>query len=82
MQRFYCTICQRVKRVQHLPASVIFPTSTSPRQRIGQCRWHGASSRVIRPRAVRFRFPKKTTVASVPLKKAQRQDRKRHSANV
>lgn len=36
MKRFFCTICQRVKRVHRLPDTDIEHDGAV----IGQCRWH------------------------------------------
>lgn len=40
MKRFYCTICQRVKRVRRMPDSIEQVNSDTPALRHGVCRWH------------------------------------------
>jgi len=51
MQRFFCTICGRVKRVQHLPHGVdIFQTKLS--LRTGECRKHNEPIGAATPRPV------------------------------
>lgn len=46
MKRFFCTVCQKVKRVRHYPASVADKYATNPGDRVGQCDRHVVSSRV------------------------------------
>lgn len=41
MQRFYCTICRKIKRVQKLPISVLNPHAEQPEERVGRCMKHG-----------------------------------------
>jgi hypothetical protein len=49
MQRFYCTICKRVKRVRHLPVDISLKSNhVNPKDRIGECDKHSA------PRVVKF----------------------------
>lgn len=49
MQRFYCTICKRVKRVRHLPVDISLKSNhVNPKDRIGECDKH-SRPRVIRP---------------------------------
>ncbi len=40
MKRFYCTICQRVKRVRTLPRNTQSVNSMTPEKRIGTCDKH------------------------------------------
>ena len=40
MQRFFCTICGKVKRVQHLPGNVVNPYSELVEMRKGECASH------------------------------------------
>ena len=40
MQRFFCTICGKVKRVQHLPGNVENPYSELVEMRKGECASH------------------------------------------
>lgn len=40
MQRFYCTVCKKVKRVQHIPNNVFNPAAPLPEDRIGECNRH------------------------------------------
>jgi hypothetical protein len=40
MQRFYCTVCKKIKRVQHLPNNVQNPMAPMPQDRVGECRRH------------------------------------------
>lgn len=39
MKRFYCTTCQKVKRVRVLPA-ISNPLAEDVKKRTGRCRWH------------------------------------------
>jgi hypothetical protein len=48
MQRFYCKVCKRVKRVRHLPVILQNPACIIPEDRIGECDKHSAP-KVIRP---------------------------------
>lgn len=48
MKRFYCTICQRVKRVRVIPTSVKFH-GDDVRMREGTCSWHSTARHVITP---------------------------------
>jgi len=45
MQRFFCTICGKVKRVQHLPSNVVDAYSDTPEMRKGTCNSHDAGFR-------------------------------------
>jgi hypothetical protein len=40
MKRFFCTICQRVKRVRNLPSNVVSVNSMTPTKREGTCDKH------------------------------------------
>lgn len=40
MKRFYCTICERVKRVRVMPSNVIGLTYEDATKREGTCRFH------------------------------------------
>jgi hypothetical protein len=40
MKRFFCTHCQKVKRVRTFPPNVTALDSKSPEERHGTCRWH------------------------------------------
>src|SRR3546814_10315772 len=39
-KRFYCTVCQRVKRVRHLPRNTQSVNSMTPEKRVGTCDKH------------------------------------------
>lgn len=40
MKRFYCTICQKVKRVRSLPDNVESEFAKNPIDRVGECKHH------------------------------------------
>jgi hypothetical protein len=40
MKRFYCTTCEKFKRVRKYPGNVTNTTAEDPRAREGQCNWH------------------------------------------
>jgi hypothetical protein len=43
MKRFYCTVCQKFKRVRQMPANVTTPNAPKPEDRKGQCKWHAGA---------------------------------------
>ena len=45
MKRFYCTVCNKVKRVQHWPDDVQAYTSVNVFDRMGSCNWHSMGAR-------------------------------------
>lgn len=51
MHRFYCQICERVKRTHSRPSIIV--EHVDPAKRLGQCVWHGANRAVATSR-VRF----------------------------
>jgi hypothetical protein len=40
MKRFYCTVCQKMKRVRKMPRVIQTPKATDPKLRVGQCNRH------------------------------------------
>jgi hypothetical protein len=46
MKRFYCTICEKVKRVRKYPRNVALSTRASihPEERVGTCNRHADES--------------------------------------
>lgn len=63
MKRFYCTICEKVKRVRSLPDNIESPTAKNPINRVGECNHHklGNAFAFDRIRA------HKTTKKSIPV---------------
>ena len=56
MKRFYCTVCQRVKRVQKWPAQITYQESVSPKLREGVCDKHSKPvMRTLRSTTIRKR---------------------------
>lgn len=60
MKRFYCTICQRVKRVRKYPLDVVGVENELPESRVGTCSRHSLKfaskseyRRVVAQKAVR-----------------------------
>lgn len=43
MRRFFCSVCNRPRRVKVMPSSVRRPDSEKVADRIGVCRWHDGS---------------------------------------
>jgi len=64
MKRFFCTVCQRVKRVRSLPSIIDNPTSVSLQDRTGQCDYH-TSGRPSYARVKPAHSNIKSTTASV-----------------
>lgn len=81
-QRFYCTQCQKIKRVSVLPPDVENPYDISPLNRIGVCRWHttanGSSHRAFLGHKPGHRPSVSSQVAPTP-KKAGRKARPHRS---
>ena len=48
MKRFFCTICNKIKRVQHLPHNVENAFATMPEERVGQCNRHTSGRELAR----------------------------------
>ena len=48
MQRFFCNICNKIKRVQHLPSNVENALATMPKERVGQCNRHTSGRELAR----------------------------------
>lgn len=44
MNRFYCVVCNKVKRVQHYPSNVVNVESDTPSLRKGSCNRHSHPS--------------------------------------
>ncbi len=60
MKRFFCTTCQRIKRVRTLPDNVktVYDEDTGRHvvagvveDRVGTCRWHGEADRPLSARS-------------------------------
>lgn len=83
MKRFYCTICQRVKRVRH-HSSTTDTHPSNPSLRIGQCERHSAGT--VHPSRVgpapRVSHVVKQSSAPAVNKQAQRQNHKQSSKGV
>ena len=72
MKRFFCRVCNKVKRVQQWPALVDSVDSINVFDRIGECNWHsGYAPRVVRTVGQSFKKVKPVKVV------AQVQKRKR-----
>ena len=41
MKRFYCTVCQKLKRVRKYPVNTSSMSAEQPEERIGECARHG-----------------------------------------
>jgi len=68
MNRFYCTVCKKVKRVRKYPTSVFNPIAPLPEDRIGQCNWH-VVGRIKPIRRVSVRVRPNEVKVSVPKRK-------------
>jgi hypothetical protein len=77
MVRFFCTRCQKVKRVQQLPPQTQNPHSTLPTDRLGECRRHSYVPRLPTVRPVETGSVFKPAATHKPSKKAQREARSR-----
>jgi hypothetical protein len=67
MNRFYCTVCNKMKRVQHYPSNVVNVDSDSPSLRRGECAWHSDPQYFTRARKVKA---PKYVPAAIPVKVA------------
>lgn len=45
MKRFFCTICQQVKRVRSLPHKIENVSLLDPSKRLGKCEFHNYDGR-------------------------------------
>lgn len=52
MKRFYCTICNKVRRVQKWPTNISLIHSEHPEQRRGECNWHRNNSQSTHARVL------------------------------
>jgi hypothetical protein len=65
MKRFYCTVCNKVKRVQRWPDNVQAYTSVNVFDRIGECNWHNGGPRIIRTTGQSYKRVKPVKVVQV-----------------
>jgi hypothetical protein len=55
MKRFYCSICQQVKRVRRYPAIIETPSADKPIERVGVCNFHSNPVFKTRPESTNVR---------------------------
>lgn len=67
MKRFFCTVCQRVKRVRVLPSNTQSVLAKSPNNRVGQCDRHLEPVAVGKTEQMRS-FAKKNNIPTIVLK--------------
>ena len=70
MKRFYCTICDKVKRVQKLPYIINGADEVLAQDRIGECNWHRMGH--VRPVRVERVWSKAKPVVQAPRSGKQR----------
>jgi len=69
MKRFYCTVCEKMKRVRNYPTDVQFVDALDPTMRVGTCSRH--TDGWARPQRMRAQNQPKV------VKAASKQERKR-----
>lgn len=47
MKRFFCIVCNKVKRVRQIPANVETPHAPKVEDRRGACKWHTEASATL-----------------------------------
>jgi hypothetical protein len=72
MKRFFCSKCNKVKRVQQWPAMIESVGSVNVYDRVGECNWHsGYAPRVVRTVGQSFKKVKPVKVVA-PVKTRKR----------
>lgn len=80
MKRFYCSVCQKMKRVQNWPISIEFDRfdiPNEPQDRVGECNYHQNPSLLLRQSSQAIQFAKSESKKSTPQNYTRPERRKR-----
>lgn len=76
VKRFFCQLCNKVKRVQTLPLGTSNIYNGDPTVRVGTCRWHHASSRAVAQDRVKRRHINVKRRKSAPVQAQPKKDKR------